>query len=172
VRRRAGPAGLVPWGIGVALLALGADQASKGWILLSLDLPARFDVPVLPGLDLTMVWNHGVTFGLLQAGSGGGHLALGLAALVITALLIGWMRRTDRRLVATALGLVVGGALGNIIDRLRFGAVVDFIRVHAAGYSWYVFNVADACIVCGVGVLLIDGLVAPKAPRAAEEPRT
>ena len=158
-------AGLVPWGIGVALVALFGDQASKGWILLGLDLPARFDVPVLPGLDLTMVWNHGVTFGLLQAGSGSFHLVLGLAALLITAFLLAWMRRTARRLVATALGLVIGGALGNILDRLRYGAVVDFIRVHALGYSWYVFNVADACIVCGVAALLIDGLVAPRTPR-------
>ncbi len=159
--------GLVPFGLGVALVALLADQASKGWILLGLDLPARIDVPVAPGLDFTMVWNHGVTFGLLQAGSGTGHLTLGLAALVITVLLVAWMRRTERRLVAAALGLVVGGAVGNILDRLRYGAVVDFIRVHALGYSWYVFNVADACIVCGVAALLIDGFVAPRAARAA-----
>ena len=166
--RRAGASpGLVPLGLGVALVALLADQASKGWILLALDLPARVDVPVAPGLDFTMVWNHGVTFGLLQAGSGTGHLTLGLAALVITGLLVAWMRRTERRLVATALGLVVGGAVGNILDRLRYGAVVDFIRVHALGYSWYVFNVADACIVCGVAALLIDGFVAPRAPRVA-----
>ncbi len=168
IRGIGGPArGLVPFGLGVALVALLADQASKGWILLALDLPARVDVPVAPGLDFTMVWNHGVTFGLLQAGSGTGHLTLGLAALVITALLVAWMRRTQRRLVATALGLVVGGAVGNILDRLRYGAVVDFIRVHALGYSWYVFNVADACIVCGVAALLLDGFVAPKAPRVA-----
>ena len=157
----------MPFGLGVALLTLGADQASKGWVLLDLDLPRRVDVAVAPGLDFTMVWNHGVTFGLLQAGSGTGHLTLGIAALVITALLVNWMRRTERRLVAAALGLVVGGAVGNVLDRLRYGAVVDFIRVHAAGYSWYVFNVADACIVCGVAALLLDGLVAPRARTVA-----
>lgn len=155
---------LAPFGLAVALLAFLADQVSKGWILLGLDLPRRGDVAVLPGLDFTMVWNHGVTFGLLQAGSGQGHLVLGLVALAITVLLVGWMRRTDRRMVAAALGLVVGGALGNIVDRLRFGAVVDFIRVHALGYSWYVFNVADACIVCGVASLLIDGLLGQRQP--------
>ena len=73
------------------------------------------------------------------------------------------MHRTDRRLIAGSLGLIVGGATGNIVDRLRYGAVVDFIRVHALGYSWYVFNVADACIVCGIGVLLIDGML-PRRP--------
>ena len=159
-------ASLAPFGLGIAVLTLFADQLSKWWILVREDLPGLGDVAVLPGLNFTMVWNHGVTFGLLQAGSGGGHLILGLLALAITVLLVGWMHRTDRRIVALGLGLIVGGAIGNIVDRLRYGAVVDFIRAHALGYSWYVFNVADACIVCGIGVLLIEGAVARRAPQA------
>ncbi len=150
-------ASLAPFGLAIAVLILIADQLSKWWVLTRLDLPALGDVPVLPGLDFTMVWNHGVTFGLLQAGPGSGHLLLGLMALAISVLLVGWMHRTDSRLVAAALGLIVGGAIGNIVDRLRYGAVVDFIRAHALGHSWYVFNVADSCIVCGIGVLLLDG---------------
>ena len=156
------PWSLAPFGLTVAILTFLADQTTKWWILTRLDLPARGDVAVLPWLDFTMVWNHGVTFGLLQTGSGGGHLALGLLALVIVALLVGWMHRTDRRLIAFCLGLIVGGAIGNIVDRLRYGAVVDFIRAHALGHSWYVFNVADSCIVCGIAILLIDGLAAPR----------
>ena len=156
-------ASLAPLGLALAVLILIADQLSKWWVLVRLDLPALGDVPVLPGLDFTMVWNHGVTFGLLQAGSGGGHLLLGLMALAITLLLVSWMHRTDSRLVAGGLGMIVGGAVGNIVDRLRYGAVVDFIRAHALGLSWYVFNVADACIVCGIGVLLIEGAIARRS---------
>ncbi len=163
--RLASPVSLAPFGLAIAVLILLADQLSKWWVLVRLDLPGRGDVAVLPGVDFTMVWNHGVTFGLLQAGSGQGHLTLGLMALAITLLLVGWMHRTDRRLVAGCLGLIVGGATGNVVDRLRYGAVVDFIRVHAWNYSWYVFNVADSCIVCGIGVLLLDGLFAHRQPR-------
>jgi lipoprotein signal peptidase len=155
---------LAPFGLGVGVLILIADQLSKWWILVRLNLPERGDLPIVPGLDFTMVWNHGVTFGLLQAGSGQGHVILGLAALLVTLLLVGWMHRTDRRLVAGALGLIVGGAIGNIVDRLRYGAVVDFIRAHAFGHSWYVFNVADSCIVCGIAILLIDSAFARAQP--------
>ena len=158
-RRRRRPAvSLAPLGLAVALVVLLSDQFSKWWVLHRLDLPARGDVPVAPHLDFTMVWNGGVTFGLLQAGPGQGHLLLGLLALAITLLLVGWMHRTDRRAVAIPLGMIVGGAVGNITDRMRYGLVVDFIRAHALGYSWYVFNLADACIVCGVAALLLDGL--------------
>jgi signal peptidase II len=157
------PISLAPFGLAIGVLVLFADQLSKWWVLVRLNLPGLVDVPVLPGLDFTMVWNHGVTFGLLQAGSGQGHLLLGLLALAITLLLVRWMHRTPSRLVAACLGLIVGGAIGNIVDRLRYGAVVDFIRVHAGLWSWYVFNVADSCIVCGIGVLLLDGLRARPA---------
>ncbi len=156
--RRRDAASLAPLGLAVAIVVLVADQWSKWWVLHQLDLPRRLDIPVAPFLDFTMVWNGGVTFGLFQAGAGGGHLLLGLVALAITALLVRWMHRTNRAAVAVPLGMIVGGALGNIADRLRYGAVVDFIRAHALGHSWYVFNLADACIVCGVAALLIDGL--------------
>lgn len=165
--RRDRATGLAPFGLTIGLLVLFADQLSKWWMLFRLDLPERGNVSILPWLDFTMVWNHGVTFGLLQAGSGGGRLTLGLLALVIVLLLVGWMHRTDRRLVAGSLGLIVGGAVGNIIDRLRYGAVVDFIRAHAFGYSWYVFNVADSCIVCGIAILLVDGIFTRKPDRTA-----
>ena len=145
-------------GLAVALLVLAADQASKAWVLYGLDLPALGSVVVLPVLNLTMVWNHGVTFGLMAGLGGAGPWLLAAVALLVVGLLIAWMRRTDRLGVAAALGAIAGGAIGNVIDRLRFGAVVDFIHAHAFGWSWYVFNVADASIVCGVGALILDSL--------------
>jgi len=150
--------GRVRWGLLAALLVLAADQASKWWVLDVLRLPERGQVPVLPVLSLTMVWNQGVTFGLFhQDGVWGPWLLAGVALAVVAALAV-WLKRAESTLVAASLGAIGGGAVGNVIDRLRFGAVVDFLHAHAFGWSWYVFNVADAAIVCGVGVLVLDGL--------------
>ncbi|TLU72954.1 signal peptidase II [Lichenicoccus roseus] len=144
-------------------VVLVADQASKYWILNGLDLPALGSIALLPVLNFTMVWNHGVTFGMFNGLGRTGPLLLTLVAVVVVALLLAWMRRARTRLVAGALGAIAGGAIGNVIDRLRFGAVVDFIHAHVFGWSWYVFNVADAAIVCGVGVLLLDSLLDRRA---------
>ncbi len=159
-------------GVTVALLVLIADQATKAWVLYGLDLPALGSVAVLPVLSLTMVWNHGVTFGLMAGLGAAGAWLLAAVALLVVALLIVWMRRTDRAPVAAALGAIAGGATGNVIDRLRFGAVVDFIHAHAhaLGWSWYVFNVADASIVCGVGVLMLDSLFDRRPKTLPREP--
>ena len=145
-------------GLAVSLLVLLCDQASKAWILYRLDLPALGSIALLPVLNLTMVWNHGVTFGLMGGLGAAGPWLLTAVSLAVVGLLLVWMRRTGRAPVAAALGAIGGGAVGNVIDRLRFGAVVDFIHAHAYGWSWYVFNVADAAIVCGVGVLMLDSL--------------
>ena len=150
--------GLTALGTGAGLVVLAADQASKWWVLYGLRLPELRSVRVLPVLNLTMVWNRGVTFGLFNSAGAWSAPLLVLTALAIVALLGIWLRRAERRLVAVALGAIAGGALGNVIDRLRFGAVVDFIHAHAFGWSWYVFNVADAAIVCGVAALIVDGM--------------
>jgi lipoprotein signal peptidase len=151
-------------GLAAALLILAADQASKWWILNGLRLPELGSVSLLPGLNLSMVWNRGVTFGLLDGFGAGGPILLTGVALAVVAALGAWLWRAERLVVALALGAVAGGAAGNIIDRVRFGAVVDFIHLHAGGWSWYVFNVADAAIVCGVGALVLDSvLVRPAA---------
>ncbi len=150
---------LASLGLLSALLVLAADQASKYWVLDILRLPDLGQVVVLPVLNLTMVWNRGVTFGLLNdLAAPWGGLLLAAVALCVVAALSAWLWRAERKLVAVALGAIAGGAIGNVIDRLRFGAVVDFLHAHAFGYSWYVFNVADAAIVCGVAALVLDGL--------------
>ena len=151
-------------GLIAALLVLVADQASKWWVLEVLHLPQVGQIVLLPVLNLTMVWNRGVTFGLLNGLGASSSLLLAAVALAVVVALIVWLRRAESRVVATALGAIAGGAIGNVIDRLRFGAVVDFIHAHAGGWSWYVFNVADAAIVCGVAALVLESLF-PKPDR-------
>jgi signal peptidase II len=148
-------------GLVSALIVLAADQGSKYWILNGLELPQRGNVRLLPVLDLTMVWNRGVTFGFLNGLGAWSSAVLAVVALVIVAVLGFWLRRAANRVTAIALGAIAGGAVGNVIDRLRFGAVVDFIHAHIGRWSWYVFNVADASIVCGVAALLILSQFAP-----------
>jgi signal peptidase II len=149
---------LTALGLLSAAVVLAADQASKWWVRDVLHLPQIGTIKVLPVLNLTMVWNQGVTFGLLNSFGPWGPPLLVLGALAIVVALGIWLRRAERLTVALALGGIAGGAIGNVIDRLRFGAVVDFIHAHAFGWSWYVFNVADAAIVCGVAALILDGM--------------
>lgn len=158
-------------GLAVAVVLLLADQASKWWVLEVIELERVRHVPLLAagpiGLDLTMVWNRGVTFGLFSGDGPLNHIILAVIATAIAGFLLRWMARAENRTIAAALGAVVGGAIGNVIDRLRFGAVVDFVDFHAWGWHWYVFNLADAGIVCGVGVLLADALF--RRPPAGKE---
>jgi lipoprotein signal peptidase len=144
-------------GLIAALVVLGADQASKYWILHVLDLPALHQVVLLPVLSLTMVWNQGVTFGLLNGLASWSHFVLAGVALLVVAALAVWLRRAENAVAAVSIGAIAGGAVGNVIDRLRYGAVVDFIHAHIGDWSWYVFNVADAAIVCGVAALILEG---------------
>lgn len=152
-------------GLILAATILVADQASKWAILELVDLDEVGQVKLLSagpfGFDLTMVWNRGVTFGMLAGDGAWTQAVLGLLALAIAAFLLRWMARAENRLTALALGAVVGGAVGNVIDRLRFGGVVDFLDAHAFGWHWYVFNVADAAIVLGVLALVLDALFRP-----------
>ncbi len=154
-------------GLASALIVLVADQVSKWWILDVIHLPDVGQIVLLPVLNLTMVWNRGVTFGLLTSFGQWSYLLLAAVALAVVAALVVWLRRAESRLVAVALGAIVGGALSNVIDRLRFGAVVDFIHAHIGNVSWYVFNLADAAIVCGVAALVLDGLLSHSAKDAS-----
>ena len=149
-------------GVLIAVLVLAADQASKWAILHVLNLPARGDVPIAPpALDFAMVWNHGVTFGLLQAGSSRGQLILAAVAVAVVAGLLWWLRAADTVPTACAIGAIAGGALGNVADRARFGMVVDFVHVHWGAWDPFpfVFNLGDSAIVVGVGVLLLESVL-------------
>jgi lipoprotein signal peptidase len=148
-----------------ALVVLFADQVSKWWVVDVLHLPQVGQIVLLPVLNFTMVWNRGVTFGLLTSFGRSSYLLLAAVALAVVIALVVWLRRAESLLVAISLGAIVGGALANVIDRLRFGAVIDFIHAHIGDWSWYVFNLADAAIVCGVAALVIDSLL-PRARRA------
>jgi lipoprotein signal peptidase len=150
----------IPLGVIAGLLVLAADQLSKWWVLNGLDLPALGQVVLLPVLNLTMVRNTGVTFGLLNGLGSWGHVLLTVVALAVVVALGFWLHRAENKVVAVAIGAIAGGAIGNVIDRVRFGWVVDFIHAHVdtpwGDYSWYVFNVADAAIVCGVAALILE----------------
>jgi len=146
-------------GVGAALVVLAADQVSKWWVLEILGLGQHGPLVLLPVLDLRMVENRGITFGLLNGSANIGPAVIVLVAIAVVIGLGVWLWRTERILVAVAVGAIGGGAIGNVADRLRLGFVVDFIQVHAFGWSWYVFNLADAAIVCGVAALLVDGLL-------------
>jgi signal peptidase II len=148
-------------GLVVAGLVIVLDQLSKWAILMFLDDPTA----VTPFFNLVVVWNRGVSFGMFDtAGALGPWLLSGLALAVVGALVF-WLRRVEHSLAGVALGLIIGGALGNVIDRVRFGAVVDFLDFHAYGYHWPAFNVADSAICIGAALLLLDGLLAPRRQR-------
>lgn len=156
-------------GYGLALLVLVADQASKYWIAQVLDLRARGSVPVLPVFNLTWVENTGVSMGLFRADSETGRWALTLATAAIALAVAIWLRREKSRWDVVALGLVLGGAVGNIIDRVRFGYVVDFLHFFWRSHHFYVFNVADAAISVGVAMLLVRALFARDARQPVQE---
>jgi signal peptidase II len=153
------PAGL---GLLVALATLALDQASKLVLLFVYDLPLNEPLILAPFLDLIVVWNRGISYGLFQQHTEFGRWALVAVSIAAAIALAVWMARTPSRFLATSLALIVGGAVGNAIDRLAYGAVFDFVHVHVGSFSWYVFNVADAAIVAGVIGLVYDSLVLEK----------
>ncbi|MPZ59130.1 MAG: signal peptidase II [Rhizobiales bacterium] len=157
-------------GLLTALAAAAADQASKLWLLFVFDIGARQRVAVTPFLDLVLVWNKGISYGLFQQDGPVGQWALLILKAVAVGLLWLWLARAETRLTAVSLGLIIGGALGNAIDRFAYGAVADFILLHLTTatwfFSWYVFNLADVAIVAGVAGLLYESLVGERAAKA------
>jgi signal peptidase II len=161
-------------GLAAALASAAADQALKLWLLFVFDLGARGRVHLAPFLDLVLTWNRGISYGLFQQdGPMGRWSLLGLKAVAV-ALLAFWLTRAASRMTALALGLIIGGAVGNAIDSLLYqGAVADFVLLYISrptwSFEWYVFNLADAAIVAGVIGLLYEALRgegAAKAPRS------
>lgn len=163
-------------GLIIAAAIFVSDQITK-WIVIDM---LNFSPPgcrqfhagcgfieLSPILDLRMVWNEGVSFGLLSAGSEFERWALVALQGSIAAFFVWWLRTAERQLTTVALGLVIGGALGNVVDRIRFGAVVDFLDATALHFPW-VFNVADAAINVGAGLLLLDFLLNGEKKKPAE----
>jgi signal peptidase II len=170
------PAVLRALALGAALDIVVLDQISKWAVLEGIVRPAagqgpalgivewlasdqRLDpvrVEILPFLNVVMVWNRGVSFGMLDEGVT--PLALVGLAVLITGVFGVWLARTVRGIEAAACALVIGGAVGNIVDRLRFGAVADFIDIHVGGWHWPAFNLADSCITLGIALVVIDAL--------------
>lgn len=150
---------LSKWAVSEFLMRTDGESLGLwSWIV---SAPERLDfgrVEVLPFFNLVMVWNQGVSFGLFNQDTDYGPLMLVALALVISAGFGVWLFRSTSILQMAGLAMVIGGAIGNVIDRLRFGAVMDFLDVHAFGYHWPAFNVADSAIVIGVGVLMVHAL--------------
>ncbi|PLX34498.1 MAG: signal peptidase II [Hyphomicrobiales bacterium] len=139
-----------------ALIACGLDQAHKYWMIHVFDMPHRGLVRLTPFFDLIMVWNRGISYGLFQQHSAFGQTVLIVISVVTVLALLVWIAQLSRRWAALSLGLIIGGAMGNAIDRMVYGAVADFFSLHAYGYHWYVFNLADMAIVAGVALLMYE----------------
>jgi len=147
-------------GVAFTLFTGAVDQASKFWLLDGFDLEGRGRVALGPFIDLVVTWNTGISYGLFAKEGAVGALVL-LAFKVVAVLLLWiWLARAPSRLTAVALGLIIGGAVGNAVDRLHWPGVMDFVLFHidTAGFQfrWYVFNLADAAIVAGVAALLYE----------------
>lgn len=145
-------------GLLMAAIALGADQLNKWWMIHVYQIGEKGKVTLTPFFDLIMVWNQGISYGLLPQGSALGKAVLiGVAIVAVVGLTL-WLARAENKLAAFSLGLILGGAIGNAIDRMIYGAVADFFSFHAYGYYWYIFNIADVAIVVGVAGLLYEML--------------
>jgi signal peptidase II len=151
----------------LALAIVVADQAVKFWILEVLRLQEGQSIAVVGPIHLTGVWNPGVSFGFLQAQHDLVRWLLAGFSVVVAVVLGVWVRTTQRPLFAVAVGLVIGGAVGNVIDRIRFGAVTDFIDASRLYFPW-IFNVADSAISIGICLLLVDMLRQDGRERAAK----
>lgn len=155
-------------GLSIALATLVLDQLHKWWMLAIFRIQDKGPVAVAPFMDLVFVKNVGISYGV-----GAGAMSqpmLSLFAVLASLALAVWLARSATGwLMAASLGLIIGGAVGNAIDRLHLGGVADFFRLHAFGYSWYVFNIADVAIVAGVAGLLYDSF-APSRRGAANAP--
>ena len=157
-------------GVAVALVVLLIDQATKQWLLRVYDIAARQPVRLAPVLDIVLAWNKGISYSLFTTDNSNGPWILLVVTLSATALLAIWLWRATTAITAVAVGMLIGGALGNAWDRFAYGAVVDFVYFHVWSFSWYIFNGADCGIVLGVALLLLESLRTPAADRASKMP--
>ncbi len=144
-------------GIVIAFIVCASDQWSKIFIFGLLDSKQLEVIEIFPFFSLVKVWNYGVSFGLFDNIQYGKFILLGVSSVITFALAI-WLSKVENLYMASALGLIIGGAIGNMIDRFRFGAVADFLDVYVGNYHWPAFNVADSAVCVGVGLILLEGL--------------
>ena len=144
-------------GLLVAVLAIGVDQATKWWILLDVMHPPRV-IEVTPFFNVVLVWNRGISFGMFSNESMAGVWILSLLALIIVGFLTNWLRKAESKRAAISLGLIIGGALGNVIDRAVHTAVLDFLDFYLGSFRWPAFNAADSFITVGAILLILDSL--------------
>lgn len=147
------------FGLAVAALTFAADQASKYLVLKGVGLRPGELITVTPFFDLVLAMNRGISYGLFQQDGALGRWLLVMVNVAAIGLFAIWLFRANNRLMAAAVGLLIGGALGNGLDRALYGAVIDFVSLHAFGWRWYVFNIADTAIVAGVIGLLYDAFL-------------
>jgi len=150
---------MIRLGLWIAIVVLALDQASKWWLLNSVMTGPEAFFPLTSFLSLVRVWNEGISFGILGGEGAPSPLLLVFFSFSAAFLLMIWLGRTRRPWICWGVGLIVGGALGNAVDRLRYGAVFDFLDFHAFGVHWPAFNLADAAISVGVGLIVIDALL-------------
>lgn len=144
----------------IAAVTFVLDQASKAWVLLVYELQDKGRVKVLPFLDLVFVKNTGISYSMLDGDAYSWQIVLATFAVVASIGLWVWLARAGTgRVMTWALGLIIGGALGNAVDRVLIGGVADFFSLHAFGYYWYIFNIADVAIVAGVAALLYESFI-------------
>jgi signal peptidase II len=147
-------------GIATAIAVVALDQLSKAAVRdYFAGRPAGENENVTSFFSIVLIHNRGMSFGLFNHSGGLNVLLFSLVAAAIVTVLIYWLSRVDTSLLAVAIGLIIGGAIGNVIDRVRLGAVVDFLDFHAGSWHWPAFNVADSAICVGVAVMLLDGLL-------------
>jgi signal peptidase II len=151
---------LFQFGLAIALATLVLDQVAKYLVLYGLDLANRRAIYIAPFVDFVLAMNKGISYGLFPQDGEVGRWVLFAIKVVASVFFLYWLQRMHSKVGALALGLLIGGAIGNAIDRAVQGAVVDFVSLHAAGFRWYIFNLADAAIVAGVVGLIYDQLTA------------
>ncbi len=150
-------------GLMAALASFLADQIFKIWMVYGYRLTEHERVEMTSFFDLVLTWNKGVSYGMLTQGSIYGQWALGAFKIAVSLALIAVIARVAHRLLALALGLIIGGAMGNAVDRFWHGGVADFFSLHYNGFYWYIFNIADIAIVIGVALLIVEGFVKTSA---------
>jgi len=146
-------------GLSVSLVVIFIDQLSKWWILSKVMNPPKI-VQVTQYFNLVLTWNRGVSFGLFNEEGNWGAWIFSILALIIVVVLVFWLIKAETKLVSISLGFIIGGALGNVIDRINHTAVVDFLDFYIGKFHWPAFNAADSFITFGAAVLIIDSLFA------------